>query len=155
MMAERKLLSKRQRAVIEDIFNDQLDEQSVLDKHKVSRHIYNRWLANESFGDEFNSRIASAHLQSELIIAKYAPLAAAKLVQLTESENQETARKACLDIISVPTLSAKRAEQSSESKTQDIQPAIQLSEATASRLLTALAEEKGEKINQEDNLNVQ
>lgn len=155
MMAERKLLSKRQRAVIEDIFNNQLDEQSVLDKHKVSRHIYNRWLADENFGDEFNNRIASSHRQSEFIIAKYAPLAAAKLIQLTESENQETARKACLDIISVPKIAANRDEQPDKSPKDSDKQAEQLSEATASKLLTALAEEKGEKINQEDNLNVQ
>ena len=101
-MARKKRLSKKQLAVIEEMFSEQFDEQQVLDKHKVSRNIYNKWLADSAFAYEFDRRVASARRQGELIIAKYASLAAAKLVQLTESESQETARKACLDIISLP-----------------------------------------------------
>ena len=141
-MAKMKQLSKRQLAVIKDMFSGELDEQSVLDKHKVSRNVYNKWLADECFAEQFSERIASAHRQSAALIARYAPLAAAKLVQLTESENQETARKACLDIISVPKVAAERPEQSSKPQTTSTQPAQQLPPETASRLLAALAEEK-------------
>ena len=142
-MAKRKQFSKRQLAVIEDLFSGELDEQSVLDKHKVSRNVYNRWLADESFAEQFSERIARCHHQSELIIARYAPLAAAKLVQLTESENQETARKACLDIITLPKLTAKT-QQISEPQTAADTQAQQLPEAIVSRLLAALAEEKND-----------
>jgi len=138
-MAKRKQLSKRQLAVIKDMFSGELDEQSVLDKHKVSRNVYNKWLADECFAEQFSERIASAHRQSAALIAKYAPLAAAKLVQLTESENQETARKACLDIISRPALAAKRTEQSSETQAANTQQAQQLPPQTVSKLLAALA----------------
>jgi len=82
-MGSRKQLSKRQLAVIEEMFSGELDEQGVLDKHKVSRNLYNKWLADGAFADEFDRRTASARRQGELIIAKYASLAAAKLVQLT------------------------------------------------------------------------
>jgi len=99
-----KRLSKKQLAVIEDLFAGELDEQAVLEKHRVSRNLYNRWLTDDRFIEQFNERIARAYRQSELIIARYAPLAAAKLVQLTECEKEETARKACLDILSFPTL---------------------------------------------------
>jgi hypothetical protein len=92
-------LSRKQLAVIDDLFAGELDEQAVLDKHSVSRSLFKRWLADPRFTELFNERISSAYRQSEMILARYAPLAAAKLVQLTESENQETARKACLDII--------------------------------------------------------
>ena len=98
-MAEKKKLSTRQLAVLEDLFSGELEEQAVLDKYKVSRNLYNRWLANETFAEQFAQCIAGAYRQSAVMIARYAPLAAAKLVQLTESEKAETARKACLDII--------------------------------------------------------
>jgi len=142
-MARKKQLKKRQLAVIDDMFSGELDEQSVLAKHKVSRDVYNKWLADGDFAEEFDRRIASAHRQSAALIARYAPLAAAKLVQLTESENQETARKACLDIISFPKIAAQKTEQSDRAKKDSDTQAEQLSEATASRLLAALAEEKG------------
>ena len=139
-MVKRQQLSKRQLAVIDDMFSGELDEQAVLAKHKVSRDVYDRWLADDSFAEQFDRRMASAHRQSELIIAKYAPLAAAKLVQLTESAKEETARKACLDIISLPKIGAKEAERPDKTKKDSEKQAEQLSEATVSRLLAALAE---------------
>jgi hypothetical protein len=145
-MAKKKWLKKRQLTVIEDMFNAELDEQAVLAKHKVSRNVYDKWLADTDFVEQFNRRIASAHRQSELIIARYAPLAAAKLVQLTESENQETARKACLDIISSPKVGAQKTEQPDKATKNSDNPAEQLPEVTASRLLAALAEAEQEPI---------
>lgn len=139
-MDKRKSLTKKQLAVIEDLFAGELDEQAILDKHKVSRNLYNRWLADERFAEQFNERIARAYRQSEFIIARYAPLAAAKLVQLTESESQETARKACLDIISMQTI---REAKDDGQMTMDERPDGLSSEA-ASRILAALAEDGGQ-----------
>jgi len=141
-MARKKRLSKKQLAVIEEMFSGELDEQQVLDKHKVSRNVYNRWLTDENFCAEFDRRTDSARRQGELIIAKYASLAAAKLVQLTESKSQETARKACLDIISLPQAAAKKTQGPSEGSRADEQEGPQLSDETVSRLLAVLAEEK-------------
>ncbi len=140
MAKRRKKLSKKQLAVIDDLFRGELDEQAVLEKHKVNRNIYNRWLADELFVSEFDHKIMSAHRQSAVLIAKYAPLAAAKLVQLTESGKEETARKACMDIISLPALLDKRIVQPGELQTTETQPPQQLTEQTASRLLAALAQ---------------
>ncbi len=127
---------------MEDLFGGELDEQGVLDKHKVSRNVYNKWLADGAFVDEFDRRVASVRRQSEFIIARYAPLAAAKLVQLTESKSHETARKACLDIISLPQAAAKRGQGPSETELAGEQESQQLSDETASKLLAVLAEEK-------------
>jgi hypothetical protein len=145
-MVKKRKLSKRQIAVIDEIFRGEVDEQSILDKYKVSRKLYNRWLADETFSAEFDRRIEAAFRQSAILIARYAPLAAAKLVALTESDKEETARKACLDIIS----SAFRPKtQDPGLKTQDNEPLATsdkppggLSDETASRLLEALAEEE-------------
>ena len=143
-MAKQKQLTKRQLAVIEDLFSGELGEQQVLDKHNVSRNVYNKWQAEDNFSREFAQRIAGAHRQGQLIIARCASLAAAKLVQLTESENQETARKACLDIISLPKSTADKADRPSGPEMLGQQQNQQLSPETASRLLTALAKTERE-----------
>jgi len=144
-MTKHKRLSKKQLAVVEDLFNGELDEEAVLDKNKVSRNLFNRWRGDENFIGQLESRIAAAHRQSAALIAKYAPLAAAKLVRLTESEKAETARRACLDIISFPLLAGKKALSPAESQTEDPdesdQP-VQFSEQLAAKLLAVLAEEK-------------
>ncbi len=141
-MVKRKKLSKKQLAVIDDLFSGELDEQAVLDRHKVKRNVYNRWQTDGLFVSEFDLRIMSAHRQSAALIAKYATLAAAKLVQLTESEKEETARKACLDIISLQALLDKRIAQPSESQSEQTYPLQKITEQTASRLLAALAQEE-------------
>lgn len=141
-MAKRRQLSKRQLAVIDDMFAGELDEQAILKKHGVSRRAFNRWLREDVFMAELNRRLQWLNLQSELLIARYKTLAAAKLVQLTDSESQETARKACLDIISLPQEEAKKRQMQSESGQAGEQESQQLSDETASKLLAALAEEK-------------
>jgi hypothetical protein len=143
-MAKAKQLSKKQLAVIEDLFSGELGEQAVLDKFKVSRNLYNKWLANEVFTEQFDQRIAGAYRQSTALIARHAPLAAAKLVQLTESEKAETARKACLDIISFPshTGSLSNAAPASVKDSELQKDSPELSPETAGRLLVVLAEER-------------
>lgn len=136
-------LSKKQLAVVEDLFAGELDEASVLAKHKVSRKLYERWLADEGLNEAFNKLIARAHRQGQLIIARYAPLAATKLVQLTGSDSAETARKACLDIISMPTTYPRLAvagTATGNDPARDRGAEPPLSPETASRLLAALAE---------------
>ena len=142
-MTRRKYLSQRQLAVIEDLFNSDLDEQAVLDKHKVRRNTYDRWLEDKLFAERFKQYVNGLKRRSELLMAKYSCLAAAKLVELTASGKDETARKACLDIISSPKIGPQKTEQSDKGKKDSDKQAEQLPEATASRLLAALAEEKG------------
>jgi len=139
-MGKNKELSKKQRAVLNDLFSDHFDTQTVLETHGINRSLYNRWLGNEAFTAELSRRIGLAHLQSELLIARYASLAAAKLVQLTESDKAETARKACLDIITLPSKMTQEKGRSAPSQAEPASPPVQLSEQTASRLLAALAD---------------
>jgi len=144
-MARRKYLSQRQLAVLDDLFNSDLDEQGVLDKHKVRRSTYDRWLADELFAEWVERYVNGLKRRSELLMAKYSCLAAAKLVELTASDKAETARKACLDIISAPKIAADRGERPDKAPKESDKHVEQLSDATASRLLATLAEEKGEK----------
>ena len=137
-------LTKRQLDVIDQLFKGELDEQAILDKYKVSHNLYKRWLANKNFADELDRRIESSLRQSALLIARYAPLAAAKLVQLTDSENPETARKACLDIISFQANRESRGKRDDGRAAEGDSDPVQgfaLPPETASRLLSALAEQ--------------
>jgi hypothetical protein len=136
-----KQLTKKQLDVIEDLFAGELDEQAILDKYKLSRKLYNQWRNDESFAEQFEKRITDAYRQSDVLIARYAPVAAAKLIQLTESDKPETARKACLDIISMPILTANRkAQPSDEPQPVDTRPPVSLNAETAGKLLAVLAE---------------
>jgi hypothetical protein len=137
-MSDTKGITKKQLDVIEDLFAGELNEQQVFEKHKINKRVYDKWLTEENFAGEFDRRLKSAHRQSELIIARYATLAAAKLVQLTESENQETSRKACLDVINYLRQKAEpnSDDQPEAEKLPDLPPEL------ASRLLSALAAEK-------------
>ena len=143
-MAKRRQLTKKQLSVLEDLFNGELDEQGVLEKHKLSRNVYNKWLSEERFSARFKQCLHGLNRQSELIITRYTSLAAARLVQLTESENQETARRACLDIISfsLPVARSSGARPAGKAQKGADNKAEQLSPKTASRLLSALADEK-------------
>jgi len=146
-MAKKKYLKKRQLEVLDDLFGGELDEQAVLKKHGISRTVYNKWLGDELFSSEFSRRLGAARLQSELIIARYSAVAAAKLVQLTESAKEETARRACLDIISLPRQADRKTavlDKSPDAGPDRAGQVPELSEAAVGRLLAALAEEKDE-----------
>ena len=149
-MPKAKRLTKKQLAVIEDLFAGELDEQAILDKHNVDEQLYSKWQNDDDFTEQLERRIADAYRQSTVLIARYAPLAAAKLIQLTESDKAETARKACLDIISMPILTANRKtqlsrEESRLERTQSLPAGTrQLSEQTAGKLLALLAEEEND-----------
>ena len=134
-MSDVKQLTKKQLSVIDDLFAGELDEQQVFEKHRINKRVYDKWLTEENFTDEFDRRIKSAHRRGELIIARFANVAAAKLVQLTESENQETSRKACLDVINYLRQKAEPVpdDQPEAEKLPDLSPEL------ASRLLAALA----------------
>jgi len=137
-MAKRKQLSDRQTAVLEDLFDSDLDEQGVLAKYRVRQSTYDKWLTEKPFAEQFSRYVTRARRRSGLLLAKYCCLAAAKLVQLTASKKGETARKACLDIINQPKIVAEAKEVEKDSNKQ----VELLSGTTASRLLAAMAEEK-------------
>ena len=134
-----KGLSKRQVAVIEALFSYEMDEQAILDKYRVSRNVYMQWLGDEHFQLELIRRMKIVRILGELLIAKYSFTATAKLVQLTGSEKEETARRACLDIISLPNPYMAKVEEY-EKELRERLP--ELSDEKASRILAALAEEE-------------
>lgn len=139
-MARKKRLNKKQLSVLDDLFQGGLSQQEILDKHRVSAAVFNKWFASRLFCAEFSARMSALNRHSELIIAKYASVAAAKLVQLTESEKAETARKACLDILSLPRAGVDVPEIKDDKNSESERPE-ELSADTAGKLLAVLADD--------------
>jgi hypothetical protein len=141
-MPASKRLTKTQLAVIDELFAGRLEEHEILDKYKLTRKLYHKWWNDHAFKQQFDKRIADAYRQSAVLIARYAPVAAAKLIQLTESDRPETARKACLDIISMHTSSAETASRKpDQTQPADTKPSMPFTPETAGKLLAVLAED--------------
>ena len=141
-MTKSNTLTKRQLSVIKDLFAGEMEEQEVLDKHNVKPHHYEQWLADERFVECFERRIARAYRESRAILARFAPVAALKLVNLTGSKKEEIARKACLDIISLHASGGTKTPQDTAAPAREEAPAANgLSPQALSRLLAALAKE--------------
>ena len=124
--------------VLKDLFAGQLAEEEVLKKWGVRRQTYSRWHTMANFTDEYKRRLKQAKLEGERIMARYSSMAASKLVKLTQSEKEEIARKASLDVINhfsrkTKGRSASKSEPEAE-KLPDLPPEV------ASRLLAALAQ---------------
>ena len=130
-------LTPRQLAVLDDLFSGQMSEVEVLKKHNISLKVYQKWIGQEQFSGQFSFRIDSARRQGKLIVARFIPAAAAKLVELTGSDKEETSRKACLDIMSIPFGEDKFAE---VKETEQEVLSEGLDDRLAGKLLRSLAE---------------
>jgi hypothetical protein len=144
MTKQHKQLTRRQLAVIEDLVGGDMDEPQLLLKHRLTRRLFRFWMRQDNFTEELWLRMGSAHRQSVFILARYAPVAAAKLVALTGSDKDETVRKSCLDIIAAAT---KRPDSAMLGTTADDTIAVEstptgpISPEKASKMLEILAEE--------------
>ena len=135
-------LTRRQSALIEDLFTGDEEEQVLLDKHNVSGRLYCRWLADEAFVEQLDRQIAVAYHRSKLLLARKAVLVSSRLVNLTACDKLETARKACLDIIcTIGSVYPAGAAATPEERTKDL---MSISSQVAGRLLEAMAKEVGD-----------
>jgi len=140
-MTNAKALSVKQLAVIDDLFKGK-QEQEILKKHKLSRKLYNNWLADESFNHQLDRRAEWEYRKIAFSLTRSTRKAVSNLVKLTKSKKEETARKACLDII---TISANRSAGGSETRADSPAPSSEsplLTQETAGKLLAVLAEQK-------------
>ena len=140
MKLHRAHLGYKQRAVLDDMLKNGLTEHESLEKHNVSPCRYRKWLENGLFEQEINARIDAATRQSRLVMARYLPWAAERLIQLTASEKDETARKACLDVFSLHNDDAAKDIAEAPQPRKKFHP--QLTPEIASKMLAMLAEEK-------------
>ena len=90
-MSKEKPLSTKQLAVIEDLFEGK-KEQEILEKHKLSRKLYNKWLADETFNRRLDRCAEWEYRKIAFKLARSARQALSSLVKLAEAETGETAR---------------------------------------------------------------
>ncbi len=95
-------LSKRQKGVLYDLFSGKFTLEDVLKKRKVSRRTYQRWHDEHNFSEEFHRLMDLAAIEQQLVFVRYGHDIAMKLVNLSAAEKDETARKACMGIITNP-----------------------------------------------------
>ena len=141
-MSKHTKITKKQIDVINDLFASEQKENEILQKHKVSRALYNKWLADENFMRELDNRIAIAHKRIAARIAGNVSKAVEKLITLSNGDN-DISRKACLDIIALQKqVSINQPQVRQETKTPETPANANLSDEAAGRILAALAEEK-------------
>ena len=138
--------SRRQLAVIDDLFDGKMEEAEILEKHNLRISVFRKWLSSDNFIAELDQRAAAARRQSEMIIARFAPAAAAELVALTSCEKEDVRRRACLDIITAasgnpPGAGGESGRAAGDAERPDIP--INLSPKLAGKILAVMAE--GEK----------
>ena len=136
-------LTKKQKAVLDDLFSGELTTREVFEKWKVSRRTYYRWHNQECFSVEFDRLMALARNEPDLVFARYSSNVAERLVGLTACEKEETSRKACMDIITYPDRKAGYRVKTKEPPKEE--PLPELPPELASRLLTTLADYDDEK----------
>ena len=136
-------LTTRQLKVIDSLFKMGGDEKAVMKKHRISHRVWHKWVSDKDFVEGITSKLKSYKMASQILLAKYNSLAAARLVQLCESKNQETSRKACLDIITLEENSKQKKQKTSELPAK---PRTKINNKTASKILAVLAEDKNKKM---------
>ena len=92
-------ISKRQRAVIDDLLKNGLNEYEILEKYKISPSRYRKWLQNSVFIRELDAHALAAERQTRFALIHCQPKAVAKIIKLIGEEKGETARKACLNAL--------------------------------------------------------
>lgn len=137
-MNDSKKLSKKQLAVIDEIFAGELNEEQICTKLGITKARYHKWLADNIFKSEFIRRIEWLNIQSRILIARHSSAAAAKLIELIDSEKEEIRRKACLDILSLHKEN-NNGKNDSEPNTDNTNECSEIPGETASKLLAALA----------------
>ena len=146
-MFKPKALSAKQLAVIDDLFEGRIEEPDMLKNHNISRKLYDKWLTDEDFNEHLDRRMAWEYRRCEFMLAHYARVAASNLVRLTDCEKEESARKACIDIITMRAnlLAGNSSSGTTALPTDNTKLLLEspsLSPETTSKLLAVLAEEK-------------
>jgi len=132
-------LNPQQLLVIDDLFERGLTELEVCQKHGLAMEKLREWSRDPDFTNEVRQRLFTPVSKAWVMLGRSAPQVAARLIELTESEKSETARKACLDILTaLPWDQPEPAENDSE----ESHVPEWFTERTASRLLEVLAEER-------------
>lgn len=126
-------LTKAQNLVLKLIFVESVGEETALEKAKIAIKIYEGWFRQPLWKAEYELRMTRCQRRAEIILATFKVEAAGKLIKLTDSDKEGTARQACLDILQVET---KKSEPVAEKEARQMKP------ATQEAILKIMADEK-------------
>lgn len=120
--------------VIREILKGETDEDEILRKNKVGRKEFETWLDSEEWQAQFERHVRKNERRAQILITNFLTVAAAKLVGLTESDKDDTARKSCLDILQMPRI----AEENNIAPTTE---GIKMSAKSQNEIMAIMAEE--------------
>jgi hypothetical protein len=138
-------IRQKQLDVIDEWFKNGGDEIAARKKYNVTPHIWKKWLADKSFNEAVKDRAEAVQRQSQILITQYKLLATAKLIELCDSDKEETSRKACLDILALQADSAGAPQAKGNGRSEgtdkdDDDGKTMIDGETAAKLLAVLAE---------------
>ncbi|MFA9479650.1 hypothetical protein ACERK3_15280 [Phycisphaerales bacterium AB-hyl4] len=111
----KRISSKRQTALLHDIFNAEHDVVALAHKHGLKPADLAAWAGERSNQSRLAGLCALADYQTQLLLSRYRLLAANRLIRLATQEDEGTsddvARRACVDLLK---LEMKRASASNE-----------------------------------------
>ena len=120
MIMRKKTLTKKQNKLIDLLF-DGNDLEAALKETGISVSLYRKWVETEEWKKECDLRIEALNLESKLILAVFRPIAAAKLIGLTDCEVKVTQRLACLDIINMGSMGEEKEKTEKETEGQKLE----------------------------------
>ena len=124
-------MSKKMESFITELFDPALSFEEVIENNQLSIKALDKQLKNQSCREEMQSRIETVNLLSKAVLAKAGLTAAEKLAGLACCDKEETARKACIDIMQLR-------KELAQSRQEACAPS--LSEEKKAKLLEILAE---------------
>jgi hypothetical protein len=129
-------LTKKNIKIIDEWVRNEVDESELIEKYRISYKKLSKLLNYKQTKEEIEGRVEAAKKRSQLLLSKYLPLAMAKLIEQCNSENSETSRKACMDILAIP--HGKETSEKPEEKTKE----PKLDYETATKVWAVLAESR-------------
>lgn len=92
-------ITKLHREVAEALFRERLTPAAIRAKFRVSPKTLARWRGEPAFRAVLAEIEAECQRRARWLLVTFGEPVAARLIKLTEAENAETARKACLDVL--------------------------------------------------------
>ncbi len=123
-------INKKQRDFLIEILDKRIAVETAMERLDIGAELLCQWFSSSAFLAELAKRIEFITKRSEMLISQHRLTAVEKLVLLTNCDKEETARKACLDIIEL-TADAEKDEKDADMP--------QISPETAAKLLEILA----------------
>lgn len=93
------MLTKKQREVAKAVYEGQFSETELAERFGITVRQLHKWSQSEGFKQELALLCAVAERETRFIINRYGPIAAAKLVELLDSDKDDTARRTALDMV--------------------------------------------------------